>query len=177
MVSCSKTPYITCVRIILKYNADPNHRYFNPPLMIQIAERNHDSPKFITVCDALLNGIRPINLNATNDNGETAPLKAPWCGNLGLVQWLLANGADPNVLDSSNKFALSRAIGLNSLNVVATLLHSGARIDVAHNAGEGPLIFFALSNPEIVRLLVDYGADINPPARSNNVAPIYIALA
>ena len=169
-------PNIACVRTLLKYNANPNHRHFKPPLMIQIAEMNHDSEIIIPVCDALRQGIRSIDINTTNDAGETALLIASFYGNLGLVVWLLANGADPDVLDRKNKSALFHAISKNHVDTVAALLNKGARVDVAHNAGKDPLLFLALRNPEMVRLLVEAGADVNL-ANSAGTAPINLATA
>lgn len=163
-------PDLACVRIMLKYNADPNHSLFTPPLMIELARQSHDSTKLIPVCDALLNGIRPLDLNATTSDKETALMVASRSRKLGLVEWLLANGADTDVLDSNNKSALYHAISYSHVDAVAALIKNGSRTDMVDDNGEGSLLFSALDSPEILRLLVDSGIDVNLTNSSGNAA-------
>lgn len=168
---------VDCVRVMLRYNADPNHHLFDPSLLIDMARSSHDSASLLPICNALLGGARPININGTDKKGVTALMIASWFGKLELVQWLLAKGAATDVLDSTNKSALYYAIGSRHVDVVAALLKKGARIDVAHASGEDPLLFKAIltSRPDIVQLLLDSGADPNLATLSGEMA-INVAL-
>ncbi|QYT01017.1 hypothetical protein H0G86_008073 [Trichoderma simmonsii] len=163
-------PNVECVRVMLRYNADPNHPNFNPPLLVQMAGSNHETARLISICDALLAGIRPINLNATDGSGQTPLMIASRYGKPDLVQWLLKSGADVDILDGNNRSALYYAIEQGSADVVTALLQKGAQIDVAHASGEQPLLFNAISHPEIVRLLLEFGADVNLTDSSGNTA-------
>ncbi|KAI1635753.1 ankyrin repeat-containing domain protein [Biscogniauxia mediterranea] len=174
--SVCDNPNVDCVRVMLRYNADPNHYRLDPPLLIEMTKSIHDTVGMIPIFDALLDGIRPVSLNATDDNGETALMMASQSGKLDLVERLLASGADPDILDRWNNSALYYAIHNESVDVVAALLNKGARIDVPRASDQKPLLFYAMSTPEIARLLLEYGADVNLADSTGNMA-INIALA
>jgi ankyrin repeat protein len=152
---------VECVRVMLKHNADPNHQHFNPPLLIEMANSNHDTTRLLPICEALLNVIRPIDINAVNGDGQTALMIASMSGKLGLVNWLLTSGAEIDALNRVNKSALYYSISSGHVDVVAALLENGAQIDKAHTSNKGHLLLMAESNPQIVRHLLDYGADAN----------------
>ncbi|KAL7961528.1 ankyrin repeat-containing domain protein [Trichoderma compactum] len=154
-------PNVECVRVMLRYNADPNQPDFDPPLLVQIANSYHETARLLSICDALLAGIRPINLNATDDSGQTALIIALRYGKLDLVQWLLKSGADIDILDNKEKSALYYSIEGGYVDVVADLLKKMAQIDVAQASCEPSLLFNAIPYPEIVRLLLKFGADVN----------------
>ncbi|KAI1771105.1 ankyrin repeat-containing domain protein [Hypoxylon cercidicola] len=154
-------PNVECVKILLRHEANPNHDLFEIPLLVEMAERSYDSTHLLPLCDALFHGVQPINLNAINDAGQTALMIASQSGKLDLVQWLLTSGADTNVLDRNNKYALYYATRNAHIDVVDALLQKGAKMDLVHASGEEPLLFNAISCPEIMRLLLDSGADAN----------------
>ncbi|KAI1252570.1 hypothetical protein MGN70_007156 [Eutypa lata] len=161
---------VDCVRVMLKYNADPNHHLFNPLLLIEMENSRYQSARLLPICDALRDGVRPINLNTTNENGQTALMIASQSVNLDLVEWLLKSGADTDVLDYIDASALYYVIRDGCVDVVAALLKKGARIGVAHVSGEEHILFHAMSHPEIVLLLLDYGADPNLANSTGNMA-------
>jgi ankyrin repeat protein len=87
---------------------------------------------------------------------ETNPLvEAATSGNLAAVRALLAQGAEPEVIDQ----ALSGAAANGQIDVVKFLLDNGARI----NAGEGDALSGAAANGQIdvVKFLLDKGAKID----------------
>ena len=58
-----------------------------------------------------------VDINAQDDEGETALMKAIDATELDQVEWLLTNGADVNIRDESGETALDRA----SQNLIFTL--------------------------------------------------------
>ncbi|KAI1252592.1 hypothetical protein MGN70_007171 [Eutypa lata] len=116
---------VDCVRVMLKYNADPNHHLFNPLLLIEMENSRYQSARLLPICDALRDGVRPINLNTTNENGQTALMIASQSVNLDLVEWLLKSGADTDVLDYIDASALYYVIRDGCVDVVAALLKKG----------------------------------------------------
>ena len=69
-----------------------------------------------------------INVNHTNEIGETVLHKAAFATNLELVQTLLSVGADPNAEDVSNCTPLHCAASAGSLPTVQLLLDFGANL-------------------------------------------------
>ncbi|KAI0407367.1 ankyrin repeat-containing domain protein [Xylaria palmicola] len=164
------SPDVKRVRVMLKYNADPNHQSFNPPLLVEIAGSSENKALYLPIFDALFQGKRPIDLNATNSLGKTALMVASGSGKLDFVNWLLMNGADIDMLDRQNKSALYYGVVNGNADLVAALLKKGARVDVAHGSGKSTLLFDSISRPEIVRHLMRHGADANIANESGNTA-------
>ena len=73
-------------------------------------------------------GLEKINVNQTNEIGETILHKASFATNLELVQTLLSVGADPNAVDVSNSTPLHCAASAGSLPTVQLLLDFGANL-------------------------------------------------
>ncbi|KAJ8119646.1 hypothetical protein ONZ43_g3450 [Nemania bipapillata] len=159
-------PNVDCVQEMLIYGADPNHHLFDPPLLIQIALSDFDTACFIPICNALFNGKRPIKLDATDADGWTALIVASSKGKLDLVQWLLKSGADIDRLNRHNYSALALAASKGHVEIVAALLKKGAQINVAPR----PPLIYAVSYPDILRLLLDSGADVNAVDPLGNTA-------
>jgi ankyrin repeat protein len=84
------------------------------------------------------------------------------------VEFLLANGANPNALDSRGESPLYWAVGTGTntvrLQILSTLLRAGANPNFKSRSSEAwtPLMWAAdLSEPEMVRLLLLNGAEVN----------------
>ncbi len=102
-------------------------------------------------------GIR--NINARRYSGRTPLHLAADRGHIKTVDLLLRNGADINARDNGNWTSLmSAACGHSEIS--ERLLQNGAAIDAADNTGRTSLINAATKgHTEIVRLLLDYGAN------------------
>jgi len=107
---------------------------------------------------------RGANVNAQR-KGDRAPLaSAVVFGHGAAVRYLLSNGAKPNLGD----VGLSRAVFQGNVEIVKALLEAGAELKTSGMVfpgfgGPEPILALACfsynSNPQIVRMLLDRGAD------------------
>ncbi|WAT17590.1 ankyrin repeat domain-containing protein [Aurantiacibacter sp. MUD11] len=82
------------------------------------------------------------------------------------TNFLLQEGANPNIADNSGRTPLIAAAQVGFVEGVRSLIAHGARVDVANRTGETPLIFAVLSgNLDLIEVLVTNGAD---PDRADN---------
>jgi ankyrin repeat protein len=149
-------PSVDCVTALLEHGADPNHARLSPPLLLELAGSPADEDAVVAVCEALLTGDQPVNIQATGPGGITALMMAASRGRLTLVRWLLNNGADVNALDDQKESALHYAVSGEKVEVVKELLERKARINTV---GGPPVLHKALDQPAIVKLLLDAGAN------------------
>lgn len=69
------------------------------------------------------------NLDAKNNNGDTALIVATVDGFESCISILLKHGADPNVKNENSETALDFAIAKNSLRIATMLLRHGATVN------------------------------------------------
>ena len=92
-------------------------------------------------------------------------------GQKAMVQMLLQSGAVIEARDYQGETPLARAVSEGGPAEVAALLAAGASVGVKTVVGLSqprrvPLLMLAADRPKIFRLLLDHGADPNPPRRS-----------
>ncbi len=76
-----------------------------------------------------------------------------------MARWLLSHGADPNIRDSYQQSVLSNAATWRANGCVKLLIEAGADVHAEDRLKSQPINH--ASTPEIARMLVDAGADIN----------------
>ncbi|KAJ2104526.1 palmitoyltransferase akr1 [Coemansia sp. S100] len=122
------------------------------------------------------------NVNVLSTNYAATPLF--WAisqGNLDAITYLIDNGANLALRDSSGNTALHAAVHAVSIPVVifvacTQLVALGGSVDVGDGGGVTPLMWATYqSKPEIVELLIRIGANVN--AQDNNgKTPLHYAL-
>ncbi|KAI1126079.1 ankyrin repeat-containing domain protein [Nemania abortiva] len=100
------------------------------------------------------------DVNAVNDDGETALYQASWNGDLTMVKCLLGAGADPNIRKQTKAAPLYAAA--DSGLIVEELLSHGAEIDsIENNHGRTALMQAVYWSSEgSIRKLLDRNANI-----------------
>lgn len=99
------------------------------------------------------------DINARDKDGKTPLIRAADAGHIEIATLLVNRGADANVPDNTGRTALSAAAQQGSLDLVSLLLDHKA------DPKRGSPLFFAVygqtDRPDIVRLLILRGADVN----------------
>jgi len=107
------------------------------------------------------------DVNAKDNNGDTALMRASADDNFGVVKLLIEKGADANSKDNDGYTALMFASSKGDLAVATLLIKKGADVNASNNAGETALMLASLKgNFDMAQLLIKKGADVN--AKSNN---------
>lgn len=78
-----------------------------------------------------------------------------------VVKWLVSRGGDINLKGEQGNTALMMAVLHGHSLVVAYLLSQGVDVNVVNDDGMTALMFSALGSLEIVKMIVDHGANID----------------
>jgi len=109
------------------------------------------------------------NINQCTSNGYTALMWAASAGHNDTVRLLINQGANPMLTTVKGSSALLIAADKGNIDVVKTLL-ACKEIDVnsvCKNDGVSPLsCAVKINNPELVQLLLDHGAKLDPVTAS-----------
>ncbi|XP_023861046.1 dynein axonemal heavy chain 12 isoform X1 [Salvelinus sp. IW2-2015] len=135
------------------------------PLVAAIVNDQYDCASLLLRCNA--------KVDQTGDLERTALHEASLLGLDNFVNLLLQSGANPNARDVDKLTPLALAAETGHLNVVEVLLQKGASVQ---SQTEGSVLFEAVAsgNPDIISLLLDYGADPDMPNHSGHL-PIHRA--
>ena len=129
----------------------------------------------VDVARALIAAGADVN---TQDNTQQSAYLIPTAdGGLAMLRLTLANGADVHSLDSYNGTGLIRAADRGHVDIIQELLNTEIKIDHVNRLGWTALLEAIIlgdggeRHTEVVRLLVDAGADVNL-ADSAGVTPL-----
>ncbi|KAG4068100.1 hypothetical protein HA402_001525 [Bradysia odoriphaga] len=100
------------------------------------------------------------NINATDEDGKTALMKASNNGRYETVKFLIENGADVNATDTNGKTPIMFASAFDNSKIIKLLVDNGANINATDNSGWSALIYAAYDGRgRAVRALLRKGAD------------------
>lgn len=113
------------------------------------------------VVGALLK-INTIDINAINDQGDSALVLACMQNNLRIAQQLINADADMLLKRLDGNSVLHYSTGRGNKEIAKLLVEKGMDINNKNNEGETPLIVASICGfNEISALLIDNGADVN----------------
>jgi ankyrin repeat protein len=147
------------LKLFLEHNADMqvHDKYGNTPL--HFAAENG----LLEVAQILLE--RNADVNSQNKHGSTPLLLASELGHPDIVQLLLDHNADLYLRDADGDTPLHCAAFRGQLEVVRALLELNVEINSRNNEGSTPLHDASKGlvggSAVVVRLLLDYGADVH----------------
>ncbi|KAF4616256.1 hypothetical protein G7Y89_g15151 [Cudoniella acicularis] len=149
-----------CVRHLLYHGRDPNHKHLQPLLLLELANSGKDVNITLSVCNTLITGDLPIQLNVRDSSGgDTALMIAARKGSLPLVYWLLRHGTDVNALDNRRRSVLYFALKAGNSVMAQEFLEWKRKLDVLEEWDGAILLEAALHEPATVKLLLDAGAN------------------
>jgi hypothetical protein len=84
---------------------------------------------------------RGVDVDARNEHGMTALMRAARCGHAAAVRVLLEHGADPNVTRNDRFTALALAAFFGHTETVRILIEHGAKTEVVTRSGTSPCMW------------------------------------
>ncbi len=157
--------YYSVVRTLFDAGAEPRGRSSpNGIPFIQQLVGNYVDPDAIQWAIDALDDVSV--LDAQNNGGGTALMKATIAKRVDAVRLLLDAGADTNVANDAGETALMFAATAGNLDFVRLLLDAGADPNARSNEGFTVLMMAASEGVDVVRALLDAGAD--PEAQTDD---------
>jgi len=149
------------VRSLLKQHADVNSPQADGATALAWAAHWDD----LETADLLIRA--GANVNAANDYGITPLLLACTNGSAAMVEKLLAAQANPNAASWAGETVLMRCARTGNLDAVKSLLARGADVRAKETQHAHTALMWAVAakHPEVARVLLEHGADVN--ARSS----------
>jgi ankyrin repeat protein len=173
LVQVSEMGYIACVKVLLEKGAKADCPGPYGSALYMAAENDH-----VEICRMLLE--KGANPNENTEVRDSLLIRCVQGNKIEIVKLLLDHGADieePNKFSPWRSTALARAAGEGLVEMVQLLIQRGANVN--HCAeGSTPPVYGAASSQhlEVVRVLLDAGADPNQPASSSSNTKDWTAL-
>ncbi|KAJ3525632.1 hypothetical protein NM208_g11555 [Fusarium decemcellulare] len=148
---------IDMCRALLENGADPNLTLdgIHSPLIRSVFENRLDITKLLVEKGADIE-----KKEGSTEGWQRTPLQVALDHeNFDQVEYLLEKGANPNVYDEDNDWAIGVAARDGLTSMVRKLAEAGADLNVSDSKKRTPLIL-AVKHPETFELLVELGADM-----------------
>ena len=157
LLDAAKSPNRTQVNALLSKQVDPNVPQADGATALHWAAYWNDE----AMTNSLISGGAVVNV--VNDFGVTPLWLACLNGNSNMVKALLDAGADANTALPSGETLLMTAARSGSAEAVRLLAASGANLDAREHSRSQTALMWAVAqrHPEVVRTLIDLGADIH----------------
>ncbi len=118
----------------------------------------------------------PDEVHAKDTQGRTALHRAAQKGNIEMVEFLIASGADMNAKDDNGRTPLIYALDFNNFDIANLLIEKGANVKIADNRGLVALHWAAgLGKEDLAKVLLSKGTDINVRNTFRGWTPLYTA--
>ena len=158
------------IKLLIASGAEPNRAGtafpHNTPLMFAVMQGRAKIARVLLEAGA--------EIDATDELGHSALVRANQFGKFQAVRWLLRYGADPNKANQVGQTALFGCLG--HPKIAQVLLDAGADPNHADREGRTPLMIAANHHrAPCVRLLLEAGADPNPSDRAAT-SPLWAAV-
>ncbi len=142
-----------------------HYSYSYTPLMVAVGQNWAEGVRFSIA--------KGSELNAFDEDGQTALHKAVACDLDEMVRILLAAGTDPDILTANTHATpLIQAVKLGRTKVVRTLIEDGANIEYCWDFEDRTPLMLAIGNLrlEIAQILIEAGADVNAKSKKGKTA-------
>jgi ankyrin repeat protein len=163
-----KRQNLDVARLLLDHNPDVHVRDERGYTPLHVAVRNGH----LDICRILLE--RNADVNSQTHHRSTPLLIASEVGTPDLVQLFLDHNADVHVCDADGDTPLHCATIGGKLEVARLLLKLDIEVNSRNNKGLTPLHLasagYRVRNPDIVRLLLDHGADAQAQSHGGETA-------
>ncbi|KAG6599729.1 Serine/threonine protein kinase [Phytophthora cinnamomi] len=169
LMSASRNGDMDVVRFLVECGADVNARTDLGETALMSASRNGDMDvvRFLVESGA--------DVNAVDNKGWSPLVFAVGSGKLDVAGFLIEAGADSSVVKKKKAELLSDAVQNGILDTVRYLMESGDA-NATDEQGKTLLMIAAqCSQMDVVRFLVDRGADLNAVDNLNNSTPLLYA--
>lgn len=143
------------LRLLLENGAKPQSQPWDDwtPLHYVAYSKN------VNIANILLQ--QGLNLEAADNQGYTPLLNAIDKQNTPLLHLLLEHGANPNCKTENGYTPLHEAVSFGNVEMAQALIEAGANVNAVDSVYADTALYLSSKYPEIVRLLLDSGANFN----------------
>ena len=129
---------IFAVKLLIKYKSNPYTTDIKGRNALHLAVINGS----LLIVNCIMSIMTNTNINIKTSKGETALHIAINYQYNSIAKAILAEKADPNILDNENEFSyLHYAVGWNNLEIIESLMETGADPNIQDVYGNVPLMY------------------------------------